>query len=93
MEGLRVITFINHLRPCLAFNKCSIHVRNGIFSATSVNKGCHSHQQLQPPPKVSLRKLRKEMNTCHLAAISLQPRLTVSPEGTQGVKTEDTGHR
>ena len=38
-------------------------LRNGILPATSVNKECHSHQQLQPALKVSwpaLRELRKE---------------------------------
>ena len=32
-------------------------------------------------------------NACHLAAISLQPLPTVSPEETQDVKTQDSGHR
>ena len=32
-------------------------------------------------------------NTCHLAAIRLQPYSTVSPEETQDVKTQDTGSR
>ena len=31
-------------------------------------------------------------NTCHLAAIKLQPLPTVSPEETQDVKTQDTGY-
>ena len=38
-------------------------VRNGIFLAISVNKGCHTHHWLQPPRMVSwwtLRELRKE---------------------------------
>ena len=38
-------------------------LRNGILPATSVNKACHSHQQLQPALKVSwpaLREFRKE---------------------------------
>ena len=38
-------------------------MRNGIFPAISVNRGCHSHQQLQPSAMVSwwaLRELRKE---------------------------------
>ena len=31
-------------------------------------------------------------NTCHPAAIKLQPQPTVSPKGAQGVKTQDTPH-
>ena len=62
-------------------------LRNKILSAISVNKGCHSHQQLHPPPTVSrwaLRELRKEIkNTCHLAAIRLQP-LPGKPWGNSG---------
>ena len=51
-------------------------LRNGMFSAAT------SHQRLQPS-NVSwwnLRKLRKENNTCHLAAIRLQPLHTVNSE-------------
>ena len=40
---------------------------------------------------VSLRELREEKNTCHLAAIRLQPLLTVSLEETQDMKTWDAG--
>jgi len=39
-------------------------LRNGIFPATSVNKGWHSHYRLQPPQKMSwwaLRERRKEV--------------------------------
>ena len=72
-------------------------LRNKILPAVSVNKGCHSHRRLQPPPTVSwwaLRELRKETkNTCHRAAIRLQPRPKVSPEQTQDLKTWDTGPR
>ena len=60
-----------------------------MFPATSVNKGCYSHQQLQPPWKVSwwaLRELRKEKNICHLAAIKLLSLPKMSPEETQDVK-------
>ena len=70
-------------------------VINGIFPAISRNKGCHSHQRLQPS-KVSrwaLRKLRAEKNTCHPAAIRLQPLPAMSPEETRDVKTQDTGPR
>ena len=39
----------------------------------------------------ALRELRKESkNTCHPAAIRLQPLPKVSPEETQDVKTQDT---
>ena len=47
-------------------------LRNGIFPAMLVNKGCHSHQKFQPPPYgelVSSRLLRK--NTFYLAAFRL----------------------
>ena len=63
---------------------------NGIFPATSINKGCHSHQWLRPS-NVSwwaLRKLRAENNTCHLAANSLQPLPMVSAKETMGVKIQ-----
>ena len=46
-----------------------------MFPAISVNKGCHSHQWLQPS-KVNiwaLRKLRAENNICQLASSRLQP--------------------
>ena len=62
-----------------------LSMRNGLLPAMSVNKGCHSHQRLQPQPKVTWwapRELRKEKNTCHLAAIRLQPRPRLSPEET-----------
>ena len=60
-------------------------LRNGLFPAISVNKGCH--QWLQPSNMSwwTQRKLRKE-NTCHLAAIRLKPRPIVSPEETQDVQ-------
>ena len=61
---------------------------NGVFPAISINKGCHCHQWLEPS-NVSwwaLRKLRAEKNTCHLAAIRLQPLPAVSTEETQDVK-------
>ena len=63
---------------------------NGIFPAMSINKGCHSHQWLQPS-NVSwwaLRKLKAEKNTCHLAAIRPQPLPVVSPEENQDVKIQ-----
>ena len=36
---------------------------------------------------VSLRKLREEMNTCHLAAFVLQTLPMLNPEDIQDVKT------
>ena len=69
-------------------------MRNEIFPAISVNKGCHRHQQLQPPWMVSwgvLRDLRKEY--LHPAAIIQQPLPTVSPEETQHMKIQDTHHK
>ena len=47
---------------------------------------------LQRKP-VGRRKLRAEKNTCHLAAIRLQPLPAVSPEETQDVKIQDAGPR
>ena len=44
-------------------------VRNGIFPVTSVNRGCHNHQQLWPPWMVSwwvLREFRDEIKRCLL---------------------------
>ena len=61
-------------------------LRNGIFPVVSINNGCHSHQQLYPQLMVSwwaLRKLRKEKNTCHPAALRLQPLPAVSPRSLQ----------
>ena len=59
-------------------------LRNGMFSATI------SHQRLQPS-NVSwwnLRKLRKENNTCHLAAIRLQPLPIVNSEETRDMRIQ-----
>ena len=42
---------------------------------------------------VSPEGTQEGKNTCHLAAIRLQPYSTVSPEETQDVKTQDTGPR
>ena len=58
---------------------------------TSVSKGGHCHQWLQPLPMVSPEGTQEGMNTCHLAAIGLQPLPMVSPEKTQDVKIQDTG--
>ena len=59
------------------------------------NKGCHSHQWVQPPPGVwELRELKKETkNACHLAATRLQPLLTASPGETEALKTQDASPR
>ena len=40
---------------------------------------------------VSPEGTQEGKNTCHLAAIRLQPLPMVSPEGTQDVKTQDSG--
>ena len=37
--------------------------------------------------------IQEGKNTCHLAAVRLQPLLTMIPEETQEVKTQDTGPR
>ena len=47
---------------------------------------------LQREP-VSPEETQKGKNTCHLAAIRLQPLPTVSHEETQDVKIQDTGPR
>ena len=69
------------------------HLGNGIFPAIAVSKRCHSHQQLQPQPMVSWWGHQEEKNTCHLAAIRLQPLPAVSLEETQVMATQDTGPR
>ena len=55
---------------------------HGILQARVREWVPHSHQQLQPSNVIwwPLRKLRKEKNTCNLAAIRLQLRPMVSPE-------------
>ena len=67
-------------------------LRNGLFPAISVNKGCH--QWLQPSNMSwwTQRKLRKE-NTCHLEAVRLKPQPMVSPEETQDVTRQGTSPR
>ena len=67
----------------------SLLVINGTLPAISVNKGCHGRQRLQPS-NVSPERTQEGKNTCHLAAIRLQPLPTVSPED---VKTQDAGPR
>ena len=42
---------------------------------------------------VSTEGTRKGKNTCHLAAIRLQPLPMVSPEENQHIKTQDTDPR
>ena len=42
---------------------------------------------------VGPKEFEKEMNTCYLAAIRLQPFHRVSPEEDQDMKTQDTGPR
>ena len=70
-------------------------VRNGVFPAISVNKGCHSHQRLQQSLNgelVSPRKLRKK-NCCHLRNHQTAATPYGEPEETQDVRTRDTGLR
>ena len=43
--------------------------------------------------QVSPEETREGKNTCHLAAIRLQPLPTVSPEETEDMKTQDPGPR
>ena len=71
----------------------SLVLREKSSSFTSVSKGGHCHQQRQPPGMVSPEGTQEGKNTCHLAALRLQPLPVVSPEGTPDVKTQDTGPR
>ena len=83
----------------LRHTMCENLMINGIFPVTLVEKGCHSHQRLQPPPDGELvnpegtQEAKEHLPTCCLAAIRLQPLPAVSPEETQDVKTQDTGPR
>ena len=63
-------------------------MRNGVFPAISVNKDvtiisdcCHPHELVSP------EGTQEGKNTCHLAAIRLQPLPTANPEETHAVKT------
>ena len=67
-------------------------LRNGIFPAISVNKGCHGHQQLQPS-NLSPEETQEGKNTCHIAAFRLQPLPRASLEETQDVETQDADAR
>ena len=69
-------------------------MRNKIVPAVSVNKGCHSHQQLQRPPRVS-PKGTQEGNKEYLPSGTHRTELLlmVHPEEAQDVKTQDTGPR
>ena len=54
---------------------------NEILPFIPVNKVCHNHQPLQPPPDSELvgsEGSQLEMNTCHLGALRLQPLPVVS---------------
>ena len=85
---------------------CRIHynallwrVRNGIFPATSVNKGCHKSSVIATTADgklVSHEETQEGKNICQertLAAVRPQPLPMVSPEETQDMKTQDTGPR
>ena len=66
----------------------SNQLRNGIFPAISLNKGCHRHQQLQPS-NASPEGTQEGKKACRLAAIRQQPLPMVSP-GNSGF--ENTGY-
>ena len=72
-------------------------LRNEVFPAISVNKGCHSQQRLQPPWRVSEvvspAGTQEGKNTRRPGALRRQLFPTVSPKGSQHVKTQDTGPR
>ena len=70
-------------------------MRNGIFPDRSVNKVCQSSAIAATANSelVSPEEIQEGKNTCHLAAIRVQPLPMVSPEETQDVKTQDTGPR
>ena len=75
------------------FRLCFVHKSEKWAISCHLSKqGFHSHQglQLSCVSWWALRKLRKEKNTCHLAAIRLQLHPKVSPEETQDVETQDT---
>ena len=73
-------------------------MRNGIFAAISVKKKKRMLQSSAIAATVngelvSLEGGQEGKNTCCLAVIRLQQLPTVSPEETQDVKTQDSGHR
>ena len=73
-------------------------MRNGIFIAISVKKKKRMLQSSAIEATVngelvSLEGGQEGKNTCCLAVIRLQPLPMVSPEETQDVKTQDSGHR
>ena len=73
------------------FRLCFVHKSEKWDISCHLSKqGFHSHQWLSCVSWWALRKLRKEKNTCHLAAIRLQLHPKVSPEETQDVETQDT---
>ena len=63
------------------------HEMSPKYWSNSCPRGKHL-RQLSSVSQWSLKKLRKEINTCHLAAIRLQPLPTVSPGETQVEKAQ-----
>ena len=61
------------------------HEMSPKYWSNSCPRGKHL-RQLSSVSQWSLKKLRKEINTCHLAAIRLQPLPMVSPEETQDMR-------
>ena len=71
-------------------------LRNKTLPAISANKGCHSHQQLQPSSgELVSPEGTQEGNKEYLPSSSHQTAVTPhgEPEETQDVKTQDTGPR
>jgi len=69
-------------------------MRNKILLGLSINKGCHSHQGLQPPAGGAGEpwgELRKE--TCHFSSHQTAATPKVSPKEIQDVKTLVTSPR
>ena len=74
----------------------------GGWGANKWNIACHIGKQRMSQSSaitalqrdlVSSKGTQEGKNTCHLAAIRLQPLPTMSPEEIQDVKTQDTGPR
>ena len=71
----------------------SFLLRNGIFPAISVNKGCHSHQHLQASNVSQWALETQEGKTPAISSHQIAATPYTSPEETQDVKTQDTGPR
>ena len=67
---------------------------SGLFPAVLVNKALRVISNCSPPRwAVSPEETWQGKNTCHPAAVRLQPLPAVSPEEAQDVRTQDTGPR